>query len=231
MLVATTPQSKPWLKKFVKRPGTSVTHSTTWDNAANLPAVRLAQLKEEWEGRTLALQEIEGLFVESNAEALFREEWFQHHEVPNEMIERVAIGVDPSGGADEIGIVACALLTDDRFAVLTDRSLKSTPAKWGEAVVKLADEFEALDIETQIVCESNYGGPLSEDNIRDTARLMAEQGRRADDFIRIRMVTASKGKTVRIGPISGLYEQGRVLHRPGLSKLEAEELKFTPDWN
>ena len=137
MLVATTPRSLPWLKKFVKRQGTAVTHSTTWDNI-HLPAVRLAQLREEWEGRTLALQEIEGLFVESNAEALFREEWFLHHEVPTEMIERVAIGVDPSGGADEIGIVACALLTDDRFAVLTDRSLKSTPAKWGEAVVKLA---------------------------------------------------------------------------------------------
>ena len=45
------------------------------------------------------------------------------------------------------------------------------------------------------------------------------------------MVTASKGKEIRASPISGLYEQGKVLHRPGLAALEAEMLNFTIGWD
>jgi hypothetical protein len=38
--------------------------------------------------------------------ALFKDDWLIHHEVPEDMIEQVSIGVDPSGGEDEVGIVA-----------------------------------------------------------------------------------------------------------------------------
>ena len=117
VFIATTPQPKPWLKKLLKAPGVIVTHSTTWANEKNLAPSYIADLRETWAGRKLALQELEGLIVEEEDAELFKESWLIHHEVPLEMIERVSIGVDP-GGIDTTGIVACAYLVDGRYAVL-----------------------------------------------------------------------------------------------------------------
>jgi hypothetical protein len=66
--------------------------------------------------------------------ALFKDDWLIHNDVPEDMIEQVTVGVDPSAGDDEVGIVASALLHDGRFAVLADRTTTGSPAQWGEAV-------------------------------------------------------------------------------------------------
>ena len=139
-----------------------------------------------------------------------------HDLIPNEMIERVSIGVDP-GGVDVTGIIAAAYLVDGRYAVLSDRSLKAAAAQWAAEVIRLADEYEALDIETDITVEANWGDPTVEDTIRNAALHMAEQGKREDAYVRIQMVTSTKGKQICASPISGLYEQGKILHRPGLA--------------
>ena len=49
---------------------------------------------------------------------LFKDDWIKVDPVNDDSIEQVSIGVDPSGGGDEIGIVVGALLTDGRLAVL-----------------------------------------------------------------------------------------------------------------
>jgi len=65
------------------------------------------------------------------------EDWvFAARDAPEDIIEQVTVGVDPSGGGDEVGIVASALLNDGRFAVLADRTTTGSPAQWGEAAVK-----------------------------------------------------------------------------------------------
>ena len=46
-------------------------------------------------------------------------------------------------------------------------------------------------------------------------------------MIRVKEVTASRGKVLRAEPISLLYEKQRVLHRPGLGLLEEEMLSFS----
>jgi hypothetical protein len=38
--------------------------------------------------------------------ALFKDDWLIHNDVPEDLIEQVTVGVDPSGGGDEVGIVA-----------------------------------------------------------------------------------------------------------------------------
>jgi phage terminase large subunit-like protein len=53
-----------------------------------------------------------------------------HDDIKEDLIEQVTVGVDPSGGADEVGIVVAALLTDGRLAVLADRSTAGSPAQW-----------------------------------------------------------------------------------------------------
>jgi len=49
--------------------------------------------------------------------------WPVHDDVPDSLVEQVTVGVDPSGGGDQIGIVVCALLTDGRYAILADRKV------------------------------------------------------------------------------------------------------------
>jgi hypothetical protein len=58
------------------------------------------------------------------ANALFKDNWLIHHDVPEDLIEQVTVGVDPSGGGDEAGIVTCA------DAVVADRTTVGSPAQW-----------------------------------------------------------------------------------------------------
>jgi phage terminase large subunit-like protein len=62
--------------------------------------------------------------------ATFKDDSLQHDDVPEELIEQVSVGVDPSGGGDEVGIIVGALLTDGRLAVLADRTISATPGQW-----------------------------------------------------------------------------------------------------
>jgi phage terminase large subunit-like protein len=54
---------------------------------------------------------------------------------------------------------------------------------------------------------------------------------RESNLIRIKEVTASRGKAMRAEPISLLYEKGRVLHRRGLDQLEAEMMALSREWD
>jgi phage terminase large subunit-like protein len=51
------------------------------------------------------------------------------------------------------------------------------------------------------------------------------------DTIRIREVSASRGKVMRAEPISLLYEKQRVLHRHGLDQLEGEMMALSREWD
>lgn len=85
-----------------------------------------------------------------------------HHDVPEETIEQVTVGVDPSGGDDEVGIVASALLQHGRFAVLADRTTTGSPAQRGGAVVRSHDDFDADDV----VVEVNFGGDMTTEVVK-----------------------------------------------------------------
>ena len=122
--------------------------------------------------------------------ALFKDEWLIHNDVPEDIIEQVTVGVDPSGGGDEVGIVASALLNDGRFAVLADRTTTGSPAQWGEAAVKCHDDFDADDV----VVEINFGGDMATEVVKQAAERVHQRGERESNMIRIKEVSASRGK-------------------------------------
>jgi phage terminase large subunit-like protein len=228
MIIATTPRPTPLIKRLVKLDGTVLTTGTTYDNAANLPPIYLKQMDELYGGTRKGRQELLGELLLDPESALFRDEWIVRDPVKEELIEQVSVAVDPSGGADEVGIVVAALLVDGRLAVLADRSLKaSTPAQWGHQVVKAHDEFSADDCCVEI----NFGGDMAADVIKQAAERAHQQGERDSNLIRIREVTASRGKILRAEPVSLMYEKSRVLHRPGLDLLESEMMSFHRAWD
>jgi phage terminase large subunit-like protein len=227
MIIATTPRPTPLIKQLVKSDRLVLTTGSTFDNK-QLPPAYLQRMRDSYEGTRLGRQELMGTLLLDPENALFKDAWLAHDEVPKEMIEQVSVGVDPSGGADVVGIVVGALLVDGRLAVLADHSLKaSTPGQWGDAVVAAHDKYDADDV----CVEVNFGGDMATDVVKQAAERAHQAGNRPHNMIRIREVTASRGKVLRAEPVSLMYEKARVLHRHSLDLLEAEMLQFHRGWD
>jgi phage terminase large subunit-like protein len=128
-------------------------------------------------------------------------------------LQRIAVGVDPSGGGDAQGVGAAGLGTNGHLYVLQDATCNLSPLGWGRRVVEVHDRWDA----DCAVAERNFGGDMVDSNIR-TAGF---QGR-------LQMVTASRGKHIRFEPLGGMYEQGRVHHVGTFPELEDEVCAFTP---
>jgi phage terminase large subunit-like protein len=227
MFLATTPRTTPFMKKLVSMEGVRITTGSTYDNAKHLSAEYLRKVRELYEGTRLGRQELQGAMILDPVNALFKDDWLVHDDVAEDTIEQATVGVDPSGGADDVGIVASALLNDGRFAVLADRTTSGSPAVWGEAAVKAHDDFDADDV----VVEVNFGGDMATEVIKQAAERIYQRGDRDSNMIRIKEVSASRGKAMRAEPISLLYEKGRVMHRRGLDQLEGEMMAFSREWD
>ena len=227
VLIATTPRPTPFMKRLMKMADIRITTGSTFDNAANLSPAFIQKITDLYEGTRLGRQELHGAMLLDPPNALFKDEWLQRADVSEDDIEQVTVGVDPSGGGDEIGIVASARLTNGHYAVLADRTATGSPAKWGDAVVQTHDDFDADDV----VVEVNFGGDMATEVVKQAADRAFSEGRRDSNLISIKAVSASRGKVMRAEPVSLLYEKGRVTHRRGLDLLEAEMLAFSRDWD
>ena len=225
VFVSTTPRPIPVLKEIMADAGTVITKGSTFDNAANLPAGFLRKIRERYEGTRLGRQELNAEILDDVQGALWTGEMLDATRKPIGETLRVVVAVDPSGadgdpeaGADEIGIVVAARLAGNdaqgrtRFAILEDATCTLSPSGWGRRAVERYREHRAA----MIVAERNFGGAMVESVIRT-----------ADRNANVKLVTASRGKSVRAEPVAALYEQGRVLHAPGLDRLETQMMHMT----
>jgi predicted phage terminase large subunit-like protein len=127
------------------------------------------------------------------------------------------VAVDPSGASgagdgDNIGIVVAGRGIDGRCYVIEDATCNLPPAGWARRAV---ERYRAHNAD-RIVAERNFGGAMVESVIRT-----------ADRNVPVKLVTASRGKSVRAEPVAALYEQGRVTHARGLDLLEDQMMQFT----
>jgi len=210
VFVTTTPRAIPVIRELAKDPDTAITKGSTFDNAGNLPKTFLSNLQKRYAGTRLGRQELNAELLDDIPGALWTEEMFIRVDTLPERMIRVVVAVDPSGaasendeGADEIGIVAAALLPNDRFIVLEDATLRGGPTQWGAQAVSLYKKWRA----DCIVGERNFGGAMVESTLRNVNR-----------SAKVKLVTASRGKAVRAEPIAALYEQGRVDHYTGSTR-------------
>jgi phage terminase large subunit-like protein len=135
-------------------------------------------------------------------------------------LDRVGIGVDPSGGAAECGIIVAGIGTclckgtkERHGFVLQDCSLKDSPDRWAKVIAGAYKTHRA----DRVFAESNFGGDMVEQTIRTV-----------DPSIAFKAVTASRGKAIRAEPISALYEQGKVHHLGRFDALESEMVSWQP---
>lgn len=137
-----------------------------------------------------------------------------------EQLSRTVIAIDPqatnSEESDETGIVAASSYGagDKRqYSADGDYSGKYSPNGWA---TRAMDAYKQHDADA-IVIETNQGGDMAEDTLRNAGF--------KDRIIRVH---ASKGKFARAEPISALYAQGRVAHRGNLYQLENQQMEYVP---
>jgi len=209
-MVTTTPKPLPLVRAILNDARTAVTKGNTFDNAKHLAPQFLAAMRDKYHGTRLGRQELYAEILDDVVGAL----WTMDSIVKRPMAEmqRIVVGVDPSGGGDDIGIIVAGRGVDGLFYVIEDATCNMSPAGWAKRVV---DRYHhhAADL---IVAERNFGGDMVESTIRT-----------ADKNVPIKMVTASRGKSVRAEPIAALYEQQRVIHSRGLDALESQMMQFT----
>ncbi len=88
--------------------------------------------------------------------------------------------------------------------------------QWGRRAVQAAVEHRA----DCVVAERNFGGDMVEHVILTAARATGVT-------VRVKLVSASRGKMVRAEPVAALYEQGKVVHAGMFAKLEDQLCGFT----
>lgn len=228
VVITTTPKPIPLLRDFVKRTDGTVhrTKGSMYANRKNLSAVALAELERRFAGTRVGRQELEGELLEDVEGALWQRAWIDRDRLlPGHLdtraggLDKVVVGVDPAGSsaatADMTGIVVAGRGKLDRHGyVLSDRTLRGTPAQWGAAAVKAYHELQA-DI---IVAEKNYGGEMVQHVIQT-----------ADPRVPVIIVSATRGKKVRAEPVAAMYEQQRWHHIGSFPELEDELTTWDPD--
>ena len=158
-----------------------------------------------------------------NAEgALWNEEMISaaHAMRITQELTRTVVAIDPqatnSEESDESGIAVASVYGsgDERqYSLDADYSGKYSPNGWATKAIEAYEQHEA----DAIVIETNQGGDMAEDTLRN-----------AGFGGRIIRVHASKGKYARAEPISALYAQGRVAHRGSLYEVENQFMEDVP---
>lgn len=185
-----------------------------------------------WEGQGIA--ECQGLIDRLGLPSFNREQQHEVDEVegalwkkkliadsrgamPEGGFRRIVIGVDPSGGGDEIGIVAVGMGRDGRGYVLADDTQlgRLGPHNWARRVGVVYDTWKA----DRVVAEKNFGGDLVESNLRTGSGYT---------HLPVHMVTASRGKEIRAEPVVALYERDLIRHVGTFPELETEQTRWVP---
>jgi phage terminase large subunit-like protein len=245
-VASTTPKSRPLIKRLERGeiPNTVVTRASTYDNP-HLPLEVREALEDAYGGTQLGRQELMGQLIGEDVNALWKMATIDAARVPAAGLpdlSRIVVGVDPSGGAGEQGIVVAGrsklLLPSSAMPVdpdidlpvstrpqhqgyvLDDRTCHLSPDGWGKRAIQAAVDWQAHEV----VCEVNFGGDMCVSTLRSAAEALGVS-------IPVRKVTASRGKVIRAQPVSAMTAQGRWHHAGTFEALEDQMVTWHPELN
>jgi phage terminase large subunit-like protein len=228
-VASTTPKAKKLIKQLATGliKGVVSTHAVTDDNPYLQAHVR-EMLYDTYHGTTLGAQELLGRIIEEDQNALWTRNVIEQYRLVSldsitAAMQRVTVGVDPSGGAGEQGIVVLGKGLIDINSlphgyVIDDRTCRKSPDGWGRQAVQAAIDWEADDIAVEV----NFGGDMAVSTIRNAADAMGIS-------IPIKKLTASRGKRPRAEPTSAVAAQGRLHHVGVFEELEDQLCTWTPE--
>lgn len=241
IVVTTTPRPLKLLGELVGAADTAMTTGSTMDNAANLPAVILNKLLEQYDGTTTGQQELYGVLSLEVDGALWTRALLKLANLfyPLPDLDRIVVTIDPAvtstedsdatglavvgrgpaptGWEPPEGVVdkATALAAPHMYVLHTEQH-KWTPNEACRRAIELALTHGA----DAIVAEVNNGGDWI------GAVLLTELDA-AGVSIPYRTVVATKNKRTRAEPTAALYEQRRAHHIGDHEELEDQQVSYT----
>lgn len=218
VLVTTTPKPNQLIRSLAESDQTRITRGSTFDNAANLSEAALTRLRERYEGTRLGRQELHGELLTDIEGALFTTQNLADNRLPTLPpgdLRRV-VAIDPAVTAEDdsdmTGIIVAS--ADDSHAYIeADYSQRTSPDGWARTAVAAYHDHDA----DYIVAEVNNGGDM-------IPRMIAQY----DKNIRVKKVTATRGKLLRAEPVAGIAEQNRLHIIGSLPELEDQMCTWTP---
>ena len=231
-IAATTPKPRPLIKKLMSGGVANVvtTYATIYDNPHLEQHVKDA-LEDAYAGTQIGAQELYGRLLEEDENALWKREHIEAARVAPEAVPeliRITVGVDPSGGAGEQGIVVAGksgLIVPEGGGravhhgyVLADETVHLPPDGWGRRAVQAAVDWDANDI----CVEVNFGGDQA-------VAVLATAAQKLGVDIPLRQTRSSRGKAVRAQPVAALTAQGRWHHAGVFEKLEDQMCVWYPE--
>jgi phage terminase large subunit-like protein len=212
-----------WIyQTFIKTPRTDTTyiHTTYHDNIENLSDSFIQQAEDTRKSNELRYRHLFlGEWLDDAEGLLWNMALIDRLRVGiKPEFKRLVVAIDPAATAnsesDETGITVQAIDFNGIGYVIEDLSGKYSPNEWAKVAVQASINHEA----DCIVAEKNMGGDMVESVIRQH-----------DKRIRVKLVTATKGKYVRAEPVYSLYEQGKIYHIGNFPILERQMITFDPD--
>lgn len=221
LLATFTPRPRKFIKELLKNPRTIVAKTkdgripTTDDNPGLASVVREA-LYEDYGGTRLGRQELGGELLEDVQGALWQAAWIEQNRVkaaPD--LVRIVVAIDPAATAeatsDYTGLCVAGLGADGEYYVLRSQGVRLSPSGWAHKAIDWYDEFGA----DRIIAEVNQGGDMVAATLKQVRRDLP-----------IKVIHASRGKTVRAEPVATLDEQGKCHHVGQFATLEDQMFSF-----
>lgn len=230
--VTTTPKPIELITEWVRRKDQTIhiIRGSTFDNASNLSAMVIRELKTRYEGTLIGRQELYGELIEAFEGALFSRldlENYRRQEPPDDLTSTV-VGMDPSltGEDDEMGVVVVGRTRDNHMHVLADRSVMAVGRDAALHAWRVMAEFGA----DMLVYESNLGKRWMQQVLHDAYYELVGQGLfPAGSRPVMKGIDAKIGKRTRAEPVAMRSEQGR-LHMIGRHELLEDQLVTFTGW-
>jgi phage terminase large subunit-like protein len=245
----TTPKARhPIIRELLARAARSperhrVIRGGTRANVANLSPEAIKEWEEEMGGTQRGQEELEGVFRDDAAGALWRQAWIDAHRrsMPMTLIRRT-LAVDPSistrPGTDGTGIDESGLGDDGQVYALDSISKQLAWEEWGDIAVKryVLGRCDCLTL------ERNRGGDSCTANVRARAEKYGRDHgvslrvevvrpdavtRHVPGVIYVKEVIGRGSKGTRAEPVASHYESGRVSHVEGANLKDLEDVLTT----
>lgn len=227
ILVTTTPKRTQSIidlfDEAEKKPDkVKIMTGSTFDNAANLSAIQLEELRDLYEGTEIGRQELDGELLRNLTGIMWTLDMLEDNRdlAPQRAFPYYIVAVDPSvsdARRDECGIIVLGVTNHpkarNRHAyVVEDLSGQMGPKEWAPVVVEAAKKYHA-----PVIVEKNQGGDMLP---------MVLQAIEPD--VRVFTVWARKSKAERAEPVVAKYKSKKVHHFGHFPELENQMTTWDP---
>ena len=215
-LITTTPRTMQLLERIRDDKWTVMTNGRTDENI-NLDQRYVDVMTATYGGTRLGRQELGGELITDVEGSLWPRDLIERVRADRpERFDRIVVGVDPPAAVGE-SCDACGIVVagraEGRLYVLADETCQGlSPDGWSRRVAAAVARWDA----DMVVAEANNGGAMV-GSVLDAAEV----------GVRVKLVHASAGKSVRAEPIALRFENGRAFLAGRFPELEDEITAFT----